>query len=572
MAVDLSAVDHPRLWMGTQEQARVKRQLASDPLAARMQAQSLAGAKQVLTARTCRYEIADGKRLLPESRLAMQNIIHTAWAWRMDGDEAYRVRAIAEMDAACAMKDWNPSHFLDTAEMAAAVAIGYDWLHATLTPAQRQTYEQAIVEKALKPAKEIYDKRVWWAKPGNNWSQVCGSGIALAAMAVAGHDQGVSSELIDRGVELVSRCVKFYQPDGMYPEGPGYWQYGTNYHVMLLAACQKLGIPMADDPVMKMAGDSIMHLVSPSGLAYNFADGGAGHDMPSPAQCWLAGHYHDPLQLEHVRNGLTNGVERSGPKKGFAGDRWFPLAILWLPPVANGLADAPGAAVFHGEQAMAIFRSGWKTQAAWLAIKGGTPAASHGHMDVGSFCYDVHGMRWIEDLGSENYNLPAYFGNRRWTYFRLQNASHNTLQIDGKLQDPKCKPCPVIDSVIKGGVFSATIDLTAAYAETAEKVVRSARFDAQTGKLTLVDEIQKPSGNVVWRAYTDAQITVHGNSVVLSKKGEKITVVDVSNKGEWTVGDATPPTAVENQNKGFRALVLTIPKEQNIHLVVEIQP
>ena len=101
--------------------------------------------------------------------------------------------------------------------------------------------ERAIIEKALKPAKTLYDTGGWWTKPRNNWSQVCGSGIALAAAAVAGHDDGLSEDLFSRGLKLVESCAKFYRPDGMYPEGPGYWHYGTNYHVMLLAACGPLG-------------------------------------------------------------------------------------------------------------------------------------------------------------------------------------------------------------------------------------------------------------------------------------------------------------------------------------------
>ena len=152
----------------------------------------MAGADLILDERTCRYEIPDGRRLLAESRRALNNVMHCAWAWRLSGKEPYRLRAIAELEAACALKDWNPSHFLDTAEMATAVATGYDWLYPTLTPRQRGMCERAIIEKALKPAKALYDTGGWWTKGRNNWSQVCGSGIALAAAAVAGNDVGLA--------------------------------------------------------------------------------------------------------------------------------------------------------------------------------------------------------------------------------------------------------------------------------------------------------------------------------------------------------------------------------------------
>ena len=153
-----------------------------------------------------------------ESRLALNNIMHTAWAWRIGGGEKFRLRTIAELEAACALKDWNPSHFLDTAEMATAVATGYDWLYPTLTPDQRAMCERAIIEKALKPAKGVYDKGGWWSKPGNNWSQVCGAGIALAAAAVAGKDDGLSEELFDRGLQA-RRKLREILPTGRHVSG-----------------------------------------------------------------------------------------------------------------------------------------------------------------------------------------------------------------------------------------------------------------------------------------------------------------------------------------------------------------
>ena len=565
-SADLAEKPHPRLWFPQSGEAAVRERIAKDPLAAKLQAALMREADGVLKSRTCRYEIPDGKRLLAESRLALKNITCTAWAWRISGDEKYRLRTIAELEAACALKDWNPSHFLDTAEMAAAVATGYDWLYQTLTPQQRKMCERAIIEKALKPAKGVYDKGNWWSKPGNNWSQVCGSGIALAAAAVAGNDEGLSENLFESGVKLVQSCGKFYQPDGMYPEGPGYWHYGTNFHVMLLAACQKLGREVPDDPILRKAGESIMHLTSPSRLSYNFADGGAGHSIPTAAQCWLAGQYKDAAQAAYVRGLFSRILEEGG--KGIAGDRHFPLAVLWL-PAAQAAPELPDAAVYHGEQSMALFRSGWDSKAAWLAIKGGTPAASHGHMDVGSFCYDAHGTRWLHDMGAENYNLPGYFGGKRWSYYRLQNRSHNTLEIGGQLQNAKAKPCPLVSSRITDKLCSASFDLTDAYAGAATKVLRSAEF--LHGIVRLKDEITAPAGDVVWRAFTDAEAEIKGDSVILKKKEGQVTLRRFC-AGTWTITDAKPPTAEENQNKNFRAIVLTVPKAEELSVVVEIRP
>ena len=193
-------------------------------------------------------------------------------------------------------------------------------------------------------------------------------------------------------------------------------------------------------------------------------------------------------------------------------------------------------------------------------------------MDVGSFVYDAHGVRWIIDLGKENYNLPGYFGSKRWTYFRLQNRSHNTLEINGKLQNPESKPCPLVSSTVSGNPLASAFDLSSAYAGSAKKVVRSVRFDARTGAARIADEITQPAGPVVWRAFTDAEAEVQGDRVILRKSGSQITLRRISESGTWTITDAKPPTSEENQNSRFRAVVLTIPQAPQVSAVVEIQP
>jgi hypothetical protein len=566
---DFSALPHPRLWLTRSGEPALREKITRDPLAAKLNAAVLAEAGRILQQPTCRYEIPDGKRLLAQSRLALHHISHSAWAWRLTGRGEFRVRAIAELDAACALKDWNPSHFLDTAEMATAVAWGYDWLHETLTPEQRKTYGRALIDKALKPARDIYRRNNWWTRPRNNWSQVCGAGISIAALALAGSDEGLTAELFPKGLRLVESCANFYQPDGMYPEGPGYWHYGTNYHVLMLAVCKPLGISFNDAPVLRRAGLAMMHLTSPTLLGYNFADGGARREIPSPAQSWIASHYIDPAQSAHVRDLLTRSL--GGAKEPSKSDRYGPLSVLWL-PADPGDIRRPTAGEFKGEQAMALFRTGWETTDAWLAIKGGTPAASHGHMDVGSFVYDARGERWFHDLGADNYNLPGYFGDKRWDYHRLQNRSHNTLEIAGRLQNPEAAPCPQVSSSTSGAMFSAAFDLSAAYDNSAAKVLRSANFDSDSGVVVLRDEITAPRGEIIWRALTNAKAEIRGNEVVLTRNKQGITVRRLSDAGAWSIAKATPPTAVENQNEGFRAVTLTVPPAEMVTIEVELRP
>jgi len=51
----------------------------------------------------------------------LRRVYALALAYRWTGQEKYARKAAENMLTVCAFKDWNPSHFLDTAEMSHAV-------------------------------------------------------------------------------------------------------------------------------------------------------------------------------------------------------------------------------------------------------------------------------------------------------------------------------------------------------------------------------------------------------------------------------------------------------------------
>ena len=125
----------------------------------------------------------------------------------------------------------------------------------------------------------------------------------------------------------------------------------------------------------------------------------------------------------------------------------------------------PLDAFFRGID-VAFFRSAWEDpQALYVGFKGGNNKANHSHLDLGTFVLDAYGYRWVVDLGSDNYNLPAYFGKQRWTYYRLKTAGHNTLVINGVNQATSAR-APIIAFHATSALAFAVADLTAAYPMT----------------------------------------------------------------------------------------------------------
>ena len=69
--------------------------------------------------------------------------------YRLDGNKHCVERAWRELEAAANFPDWNPRHFLDTAEMTHAFAIGYDWLYDVWTTQQRKGIDRCIVASLM---------------------------------------------------------------------------------------------------------------------------------------------------------------------------------------------------------------------------------------------------------------------------------------------------------------------------------------------------------------------------------------------------------------------------------------
>jgi len=91
-------------------------------------------------------------------------------------------------------------------------------------------------------------------------------------------------------------------------------------------------------------------------------------------------------------------------------------------PVAAGLPL--GKYWRHVETA--TLRSRWNDpQAIFVGLHGGSNAFNHSHLDLGSFVLEALGQRWAVDLGADDYNLPGYFGGKRFSYYRLRAEGHN---------------------------------------------------------------------------------------------------------------------------------------------------
>ena len=551
--------ERPRLIATAQDTARIKKLIADDPRAAEIYQQVKRNADRYLTAQAVQYRII-GPRLLSESRKCLEHVYTLATAYRLEGDRRYLDRAAKEMLTAASFKDWNPSHFLDTAEMTHALAIGYDWLYKDLDAQQRETIRRAIVEKGLREAEKVYRKQQWWSRTRHNWNQVCNGGITIGALAVAEQEPDLARYIVHQAVQSVQLAMREFAPDGACVEGPGYWNYATSYNVYMLAALETaLGTDfgLSGFPGFSVTGDFRIHFVGPTKQTFNFAD--AGSSAGRAAQMfWLARKFNQPLYAWHEREYIGGSSPlhlwwfdgRGQPlgKAGFPTDRWFRYADV------------------------VFMRSSWDDpQAVFVGFKGGDNKVNHSHLELGTFVLDALGQRWAVDLGSDDYNMPAYFGNKRWTYYRLATIGQNTLVIDGQNQDPKAV-APVIAFASQPNRAHAVVDLSAAYAKQLSRALRGmALLDRK--HVLVQDELEGITGKELWwQMHTRAKIELKGNQALLTQDKQQLwaRILEPAEAVFSIESAAAPPP--QNPNTGVQKLVVKLPSKSPMRLAVLLSP
>ena len=549
---------HPRLLLLAGEQQRILRDVARDSLRRKLHEAIIASADEMLTLPPIQ-RIQIGRRLLDKSREGLRRSFFLSYAWRTTHDVRYLRRAERELVTIAGFSDWNPSHFLDVAEMTMAVAIGYDWLHDGLSDSARVAIRGAILHKGLEPS--LDPKFNSWLTVSNNWNQVCNTGMAFGAMALYEDQPALARTIIDRAIGSVVLPMADYAPDGAYPEGYGYWGYGTSFNVMLLSALQGIfgtDFGLAARPGFLKTAGYMENMTGPTGAAFNYADSGPGGGL-EPAMFWFAEALHDPglLFVERERLAQIDG-------RRLASERLLPAAMVFGRGVDLRAPTPPKALLWTGDgkNPVALLRTSWTdTAAIFVGIKGGSASDNHAHMDAGSFVLDAEGVRWAMDFGAENYNQIEQAGvdlwNRsqgspRWQVFRYNNLAHNTLTANGALQDVAGR-ATITGTNASPNFLSAVIDLSPAYASSLAHATRGIAI-VDRDRVVVRDEVTTllRATTIRWNMVTAASVRITGpRSAELTKDGRtlRLSVVEPAavTMKTWST---TAPHPYESRNTG----------------------
>lgn len=549
---------HPRILMLAGEEKSVRASIAQNPGLKKVHDAILESSLKTLTLPTLERVLV-GRRLLDKSREALRRIFYLSYSYRMTGEEKFLIRAEQELLNVSAFSDWNPDHFLDVAEMTTAVAIGYDWLYDKLSASSRETIRKAILEKGIKPS--YNSKYNWFLTASHNWNQVCNAGVTFGALAIYEDEPALAKEVIERAITTIKLPMGDYKPDGAYPEGYSYWEYGTSFNVLFLSAIEKAfgtDFNLATTEGFLQSAGFRQHMTGTTGLCYNWGDCRLGSDI-SPAMFWFANRTNNPSLLF-----VENQYLQSSDPSDYSGDRILPALLIWGAGIGTANITPPSKNMWVGQglNPVALMRTSWTDpNAIYLGFKAGSASVNHAHMDIGSFIMESDGIRWASDFGMQEYNSIEskgiqLFGRtqdaERWKIFRLNNLVHNTITVDNQHQ--LVKGYAKIDKHSPNEQFMFAIsDLSTVYENQLASLKRGVAI-ADKSVVLIQDEIvssNKPA-TVRWTMLTTASVTINSdNSITLKKDGRKLTLrVDTDAKIQLKTWSTTPLTDYDEPNPG----------------------
>ncbi len=555
--------EKPRLVLNREIAGKLSRDLESDSVVQAYYQTLKADATRILQEPLLEHEIYDGKRLLAISRQMVNRLGILGMVYHIGRDPDILERIDKELINVSNFPDWNPSHFLDVGEMALGVALALDWTGEDLPASTIELAETALIEKAIIPG---FEGNRGWINGDNNWNQVCHGGLIAAAITIAERDPELASNTISRALDGMPFALKEYAPDGIYPEGPTYWDYGTMYSVItasMLTSAFGTDFGIADSPGFLESADFRMLVVGPSGEFFNFFDAGSNvlnsRDRGNQSEArfnlgngvvnltWFAAHTGNPLYYDSSYF-MDDGGERRN-------SRFDGPAMVWLSQYEPGELR-PLPLIWHGQgkNPLAIFRAGDNDpDMFYLATKGGRGSLPHGHLDAGSFVFDLDGVRWSVDQGMQSYADIEQTGfnlwgrtqdAERWTLQAYNNYGHSTLTVNDALHRADgSAPLTNFKDGEEGEDPEAAYDLTEIFEGQLQGATR--RFVKEGSRSILIEDRIEPSEStelVTWQLITTAEVTPVRGGAILQKDGEQLTLEILSPEGvEVSVITMTPP-------------------------------
>ena len=582
-AKGVQASEHPRLLFSPQDIPEIRQRAKLpilEPIARRVleRAEWQLHAPPIIPSITKRGEPDPPGELkgLAAARALQGRVLTYCMAFTWTGDRKFRDAAVAELRRA--ITDWRiwvdtahpPPYDLMTGEVCLTFGLAYDWLYHDLTAEERHELRHGVERRGLNPYLESISggRPTIFFTARHNWNPVCNGGAAVLALALAGESE-LSDPVLTLAVPAMDHYWNHLADDGGWDEGTGYWTYGHRYAFLAAEALRRSGRAGGAERFSLKGARSTGYfpLVFNPGTRLAAGFGDSNSRVSDPLLYLLGREYKNPDFIWFQDRAAWPAINREGwPQEAFT-LIWRPAGEAWLPEGRPDFQpDWPPTYVFPS--------IGWGFMAPrqpdppyFLAMKNGSLAANHTHLDLNHVSIGFGDTMLAVELGSRPY--PAdYFGPKRYTYYELATAGHNTVLVGGKGQMPG--KLGKLLGPITGHGFEALIGVAdGAYERETTRARRHVIF-VDHRYWVLLDEIQTPqpaSAELRFHTYGVVQEVAPGHW----RFEEARSVLDVASAPTQRLSSTVE--IPEGWIKPVRVLSLKTPQAAREHaLVTVLQP
>ncbi len=564
----------PRLIYNDRIVEDLKKKIKTDPVIKNMYKAVRLDAYEILDT-TVINRVKTTNAMLDVSRELLRRVNMLGLVYLVERDKVILERINQEILAASNFTDWNPPVYLDVAEICMAVTLALDWTLDDLPESTIRIAKKALIEKGIYPSWEEYGgnmQNAWWIDHYNNWNQVCNGGMIAASIAIAEDDPELAAKTIKRSMDgIPHEMVENYFPDGVCPEGVMYWNYATSYAVLTLSMLEtSFGSDFGYKKYpgfMESATFAVMGSNLPSGWYYNYGD---SKDKPTVdgdiILAWFAAQTGKSMFYEKDKF-LTPPEEIRLSYLTGAG-------LAWMSQYEEKSAKKPPASwVGKGRSPVAVFTGKGDNSDYYFGAKGGCGAVSHGNMDAGSFIFELNGVRWSIDPGSQSYMIGEQGFDlwrqcqecERWELLTKNNHGHSTLTVDDKRHI--VNGYALVKDYETGKKPTVTFDLTPTFEGQLKSAFRTFTKDSERS-LLIEDEIEpnEIAKLVTWQFITQADVEITTGGAKLKQDNQMLELVNLSHPEIQfiVVSLDPPPHRLDKQMDNLKRIELRIPVSDNV--------
>lgn len=352
--------------------------------------------------------ISDGENCLSIAAMGV------AFGYQMTRDENW-LRFVYDWSVALtSWTHWGPAHYLNVAEPAHYIGLAYDWCYngwveLGLDPAPiRDGLYRLCTHTAYRSVNNLSaeyksnsgtESGKYWNHIGN-WNPVSSAGV-IASCLISLENPEFHSEAtyaLERTVYYLGyNGFTYFTFDGSYRESAGYWCATIRYAlfcIIMLKNSFGTDLGLLDAPGIDISNYFGSHIETADNGRWNYHDDWKGV-QPS---------YWYYLATELFGNKDFAAIRYKHVEQGK--DLNMLDAIFYDPDMIPDGDVVLGLDYFMDSIDAAVSRSSWDYGALYAGIMGGINNVAHGQYDSGNWIYENAGIRWFDDLGADDYNLP----------------------------------------------------------------------------------------------------------------------------------------------------------------------